>query len=660
MTAKTTRLLKEARPLLLPWCAVTVAALLPLVNRRDFTFSISMIGFWAGIPLLATLALGNEFQYRTLPLLLAQPVGRMEVWREKLRVTAVAVLSTVLVFFLVWRAVPNELDPQAFPFLGAWILGIFASATFWTLFTRSTLGGVVLNVGIHTFVILTTWNHFVGPLNEPGNLSKVNASIVPILGLVFLCYAGAMFWLGGRKLARFQVTGGMAGDDLLMAGPDVLPGALAEWFRCRPTGTVLNLIRKELRLLRPLWLITLLAIAGWTCLTMFGFVPKHGSTTMPSAVAAATFGMGIISTLILAVLAGSLSLGEERTSGTHAWHLTLPVSVRSQWLVKLLMALLAGVVCAALLPELVLIAGGLLFGSPFKFLDLPIGMVWLLIVLLLSFASFWCACALNGTVRAATWVFPVMIAFSLAAAFGVWLGIGLTRMLLSRFDFFTTFWFTNAVSNMNYVQYLSGEGTDFKVTVANLMNSAGTRSSLVDAMLIVWIPTLLVAVIQSYRLFRKQAQDSISSVFRNLLPIAAMAFLCSFSLFAFDALVGHAQRQMWTMFHETQEAIEMVKPGTPNLDAAHPLELTGEDLAKVAPLSERTRRWLCNSRITVAPNPPYFHPCCRLIDDWVPYPSEKTDTGFLATIHLTDGPVCTVLFSVGTTHQMGYLGGVCK
>ena len=89
---------------------------------------------------------------------------------------------------------------------------------------------------------------------------------------VSLGYAGLMLWLGWRLLARFQATGGMASDDLLMAGPDVMPGAWAGWLRCRPTGAVLNLIRKELRLLRPVWLISLLAALGWACLTLFGLL----------------------------------------------------------------------------------------------------------------------------------------------------------------------------------------------------------------------------------------------------------------------------------------------------------------------------------------------------------------------------------------------------
>src|SRR2546430_9870757 len=61
------------------------------------------------------------------------------------------------------------------------------------------------------------------------------------------CALPILLWLGRRALARFQVTGGLAGDDLLMAGPKMMPRAVAEWLRCRSTSPLLNLIRKELR-----------------------------------------------------------------------------------------------------------------------------------------------------------------------------------------------------------------------------------------------------------------------------------------------------------------------------------------------------------------------------------------------------------------------------
>jgi hypothetical protein len=340
MTAKTTRILKEARPLVWPWCAVTIAGVLSHVQPLHSIAEISTAGFFIGIPLLAALPLGNEFQHRTLPLLLSQPIGRMEIWGEKLSVTVVAVLSAALVFFFGLRGTAPLLDLQESVFAGAWIIATLASATFWTLLARSTLGGVALNIAVPSFIIFAWPNLF---LDWDRGTLYLSPATLTVVSIAVFCYASVILWLGRRTLARFQVRGGMAGDDLLMAGPNVMPGALAGWFRCLPTGAFLNLIRKELRLLRPLWLITLLSVLGWTYLTMFRLVPERGSTRdLPAAVV-----MLLLSPLIIALLAGSLSLGEERTSGTHSWHMTLPVSARRQWLIKLFVALFAGILCAA-------------------------------------------------------------------------------------------------------------------------------------------------------------------------------------------------------------------------------------------------------------------------------------------------------------------------
>ncbi len=518
MNAKTTRILKEARALFWPWCAVMIAGALPLFLRQpryivlgSNVTEISLIFCLIGIALLANLSLGNEFQHRTLSLLLSQPVSRMEIWGEKMSVTIVAVLSAALVLCTSWRSALQQ-DPKLWVFAGAGIIAAVASATFWTLLARSTIGGLALNINV--FGGVSTVAAFVyghGRFKDDW-IRETNTSVW-IAAL--LCYAGAMLWLGGRKLARFQVTGGMVGDDLLMAGPNVMPGALAGWFRCRPTGALLNLIRKELRLLRPVWLITLLNVSVWIYLTLF-----RSTKDAPFTMAMVAVGG------LNAILAGSLSLGEERTSGTHSWHLTLPVSARRLWIIKLVMAMLAGFVCFALLPVLVLVAGGFLFGSPFMFVDPHAGMVWLLEVLLLTFASFWCACAVNGTVRAVLWLFPMLGALAIAGEFGERAARGLMVLLVSRFDPFAGLKFTNSVSN--------------SVSNIRLLVIGAAPLRVVTFLL---VPTLLVAVIQSYRLFRAQPQDSARSVVRNLAPLAITAFLCSFTLAAFYALVVHHARQ---------------------------------------------------------------------------------------------------------------------
>jgi hypothetical protein len=644
MNAK--RIFKEARPLFWPWCAVVCADALPLAHAPNSLGWISAMGFFLGIPLLASLPLGNEFQHRTLPLLLSQPVGRMEIWGEKLSVTVVAVASAVLVFCLALRATSFHLAPQRLDFVGAWIVATIASATFWTLFTRSTVGGVALNIGVLSFIGITVaWANLADRLRARGYLAPENHLVVSTITLVFLCYAGVMLWLGRRALARFEVTGGMAGDDLLMAGPDVLPGALAGWLRCRPTGAVLNLIRKELRLLRPVWLISLLAAVGWACLTLFGSLRERGSarnfeTTMII--------MGVGSTLIIAILAGSLSLGEERTSGTHAWHLTLPVPARRQWLIKLSIALFAGFVGAGLFPMSI---AGPLFGKYHMLADVNLRVGWPLVVVLLSFAAFWCACAVKGTVRAVLWVLPVMIALYFAGELGRGAGHAITDLFFSRFDPFANFRVANAVSSILKTFGIS------RFVFWEFFYNRGYLASMVCAVL---VPTLFLAVIQSYRLFRAQPQDSAFSLVRSLLPLAVVAFLCSFSFMAFFSFVGRARNPKSIALFETIQAIEKIQSGAANLDATHPLQLTVEDLAKASPLSKSTRRILGNSHITLALEEPPHHGRLGSDENSRPInrPQELGYSWCLATIPLADGSHFTVAFEPGNHYLIS--AGISK
>jgi hypothetical protein len=655
MTAKTTRILKEARPLFWPWCAVAFAVALPLLQPYHWVLLIWSIGVLLGIPLLATLSLGNEFQHRTLSLLLSQPVDRMEIWGEKMSVTAVAVLLAVLVLLFSSRVFPIQMGPQHWAFAGPFLIVILASATFWTLFARSTMGGVVLNFAVSGFII-AAGGYMADRLRGTGYLSPANTTVVSIV--TFLCYAGVMLWLGRRALARFQVTGGMASDDLLTAGADVIPRELAGWLRCRPTGSVLNSIRKELRLLRPVWLITLLAALGWICLTLYGLMHERGSiisftSRVPSAKwPEVVWIVGVCGTLIIAILAGSLSLGEERTSDTHAWHMTLPVSALRQWLIKLSIALFAGLIGAVLLPMLLLIAGGSLAGSPFMFVDMGFGKFWLLVVVVLTFAAFWCACATNGTVGAVLWVFPVLIAVALAYAFGERAGRELVDLFFARFDPFASVRFANAVSRFgsNVFIRLIDAASD------NMTDSVHAAFVLNATLL---VPTLLYAVIQSYRLFRAQVQDRAMSVVRSLLPLALIGFLCSFSSLAFYTFVGRAPQDPKIMaLFETAVALQKFQSGVGKLDAAQPLQLTVEDLAKVSPLSKSTRRFLGNSHITLALNAPPHQPQFGCAEN--PQPHGLPDQGYAwytAIIPLADGSRSFVAFDPVTHYIIS--AGIC-
>jgi hypothetical protein len=468
-------------------------------------------------------------------------------------------------------------------------------------------------MGVQCFIMnglnLAYWLHGAGLYSLTGTTAT----------FVLLSYAGVMLGLGGRALARFEATGGVAGDDLLVPGPDVMPGVFGGWLRCRPTGAVLNLFRKEFRLLRPVWLISLLAALGWACLTLYGVTHKRGLTeSFQTAVVIAL----VISTLMITILAGSLSLGEERTSGTHLWNLTLPAAALLQWGIKLFTALFAGFLGAGLLPPLI---AGRLFRT--CHLDVDLG-IWLLGVAFLSLASFWCACAANGTVRAVLWVLPVVIALGTASEFGGQAGDKLMNLFVSRFDPFANFRFTTAVVSM----------FETSATLRFVIGLGFDRGFATPALTFSLAPAYLLAVIQSFRLFRSQVQANAPSLVRTLLPLAVVAFLCSFSLVAFSDFVSNAFGRRNTALFEAGQAIGKIDRG--GLDATQPLQLTVEDLAKASPLSEHTRRWLRGSRVTIVPIESLPHANSTL----VPLDLDTAQSWRVATLYLAGGSNCTQSF----------------
>jgi len=430
------------------------------------------------------------------------------------------------------------------------------------------------------------------------------------------------------------VTGGMGGDDLLTAGPEVMPGALTDWMRRRPTGAVLNLMRKELRLLRPLWLISLLAALGWACLTLFGLLYERGySRNFETAVVI----VGVISTLMIAILAGSLSLGEEKTSGTHAWNLTLPVSARRQWGVKLLVALFAGFVGAGLLPMLTV--GRL----PHLLFDLNLGTRWLVVVFALTFAAFWCACAVDGTVAAALWVIPVMIVLGGASYLA---GQGVQGMILAPLKSgplvtvsTRTNWLVAKVDKggAHIVNLLGNFRFDWWVATA-VNRHIHTLILLEHPMFyaaLVGGPALILALFQSYRLFRAQDRSNSRSLIRNLLPLALLVFLCGLSLTAFNAFWWQAGGQVNYFTAVTGYAIQKALPAAAKLHPTEPLQLTGDDVANAWrwPLIDKpVRRWLSGARVTVTPDKAHAGSFFCPLDPW-----GHTQCYFSATVHLADG-----------------------
>jgi hypothetical protein len=591
MSPRIIRIKKEARALFWPWCAVAGAGALPIFLPHQFGEVTSVLSLFWGIPLLAALSLGHEFQHGTLQLWLAQPATRMQLWSEKMMVMSVAVLSAGAIcgagiFGFTWRGVDFTYELAAL----CYIIIIVASATFWTLAARSVIGGAVLIVCSQYLILLGFAEAFRLPL--PGEaLRPVSpaGAIMTAIAVFTAGYGALMLVLGARKLLRFQARGSAAGD-LLTAGHPVMPRALAGWFRCRPYGALGNLIRKELRLLRPLWLMELLVIVYLAFVGILRLLPAPRGAMPLSTPEWTLIALPVSLCIGMAGLAGVLSLGEERASGTQGWHVTLPVSASRQWLIKLGAAMLGGAGCAVLLPLLTLMAAGSIYGTAFQYVDLRALPDQLLILGILTFACFWCACATTGTVRAMTWLFPVIVVNYLAGAGGFWLGQELARITGTVKDLVVS-WFHLNLSPAPFALWSPSPG----LILGNVS--------------LAFAPALVFGVMQSRRLFREQPSHSPRWILRRLLPP------CTVSFFWCLILAAGVVSSSWRPLEETRQALDRLQPREIQSN------LAGDDLARSSPLTSTTRRWLKGASIHVASDP--FHPA-----------------GYVATIHLAGGQEC--------------------
>jgi len=562
MDARTIRAKKEVRALFWPWCAVMIAGAAPLVVSHEYAEPLSYLSFFFGIPLLATLSLGNEFYHRTLSLWLTQPLNRMQLWREKMMVMLPAVLSAglvsgVIMFAVTWPDMRLTYRVAAV----VYVVVSAASATFLTLATRSTLGGLLLISGM-----LFAGSLFSGGTGDTPRGGISPAAAIGMLGTFGLCFSALMLWLGVRKLARFQVTGGGSEVDLMVTGPAIAPEALAELFRPRPSGAFLNLVRKEFRLLRPLWVIGFLVLLYVACLAVFRLLPAPPVAEPRTVLEWILLGPLVAVCVGLAGLAGILSLGEERMSGTQTWHMTLPISAGRQWLLKLVMALFAGLCCSLLFPVAAMMAGGAIYGSPRMYINVGSLPDLIKVFVILTFTCFWCACAANGTVRAAIWAVPVTVAVTIACAGGLWLGERLVRITGTLGDLVISRWHLNPI------------------TLWRFMDFSSVR------ILWLFVPALLVALVQSYWLFRTPPKDGNVWMLRRMAPVVAVTVLWTFSIAAGFAF------SRWQPFYEMRDALNRLRP------MAAPVELGGEELAKMGPISPTTRRWLEGARIAVTPD----------------------------------------------------------
>ena len=646
-----TRMMKEVRQLAWPWAFVTCASVLSLFHLPQLGFLstahvleiVVVAGAFFGIPLLATIPIGSEFQHRTLGLYLAQPIPREAVWRLKMTVTVMAIVVPAALYS---RSIHWESGPAFW--LGVAVLtGITAGAMFWTLVARSIIGGLGLSacaVGAGEVV----WLYLADQFGVLGRRGQPPESWVWGAVMASVVYSAIMIWLGRRKILTFQAMEGMQAGETVIPGARLVPGFVTDWFRARPTGPILNLVRREFHLLRLIWALVVLLLLDWIFIVSARLVDVQTATTPVRTLQIITVAGAMTVSGLIAILAGVLSLGEEKNWGTHEWHMTVPVSTTLQWAVKLAVALFTGIVGATLPPFLAMVIRGWMQGSPSLYL--PPREVMVIIVgeiALLTIAGFWCACVVKGTMRAVLWVFPFFFALGLAAEFGIWIFSLMKGPAASFFQ--DVIWKYDPIA----VSSKAGQIVDPR----NLLPLAA----------LVLAPGVAIATMQSYRLFRAQAEDSKLHILKSVAPLAVTAAICGFVVAASVAFTFQAWEERGTLVRETVVAMQSLQPGESG--SAQPLQLTADALAKASPVSDRTRQWLAGSRIEIASSFPELHapepasPASRLPMTFsinVPALQGHEGIPYAAVIHRPSGTTCYVGFSTARHARFGFASGQCQ
>jgi hypothetical protein len=289
------------------------------------------------------------------------------------------------------------------------------------------------------------------------------------------------------------------------------------------------------------------------------------------------FSIAAVSAVATAVLAGGASLGEERSSGAHSWHLTLPVSTNLQWAVKLIMALIAGALGQAAIISAVLWSSGLTFAGLLSGgLDASIP-GFILTILTLTVAAFWCACAVKGSIRVALWTIPAVVAVSVAFRVA-FVGASLTgRLGLLNFVASRIYWFPFGY-DPHFLFMMRKHPWYFDIF---------------------WVlPPLLFAIFQSRQRFRRELPDSLSATLRYLAAPAAFTFVIVFAFFMTSVVAEYNWKRMESAILETHSNVKNLGLDLTNTDEAHPRHLSAEEFSTVV-ASDAARRWLGNANLDV-------------------------------------------------------------
>ena len=352
-------LVKKEIRLLLPSFSIGLAAailtwLAPHKPNSDWMFN-----FWdsmkvvlpfiicpAMMAMLSLDSFGREMTARTFPLLLAQPVPRVRVWRVKTSLLAASILTIWAVwlagFLMFARNSGVKLLPADYCEIaaGSLLLALAAySGGLWTvLLLRQVVVAFWFTLLAPAVLLVTVINLF--------NINSGNSKSVLFLFVTLFLYDVAGFLFARRLFLRAQDaqwTGGMIALPKWCILPNLLAGSGAKRTR-RPLAAMFT---REFQLHQ-----SLLIIAAGLALLHLGVIAKRELAGGFESYPVMEFVLGHFGWLwlLMPVLVGCSAVAEERRLGTLEGQLCLPARRRTQFTVKLGVVLLLSVLLGAVMP----------------------------------------------------------------------------------------------------------------------------------------------------------------------------------------------------------------------------------------------------------------------------------------------------------------------
>jgi len=331
---------KEVRALLSIWgaCVLTVAA--AAVLEEPVTLVMGAMATYFGLITLGAQSFGHDYTYRTLPLLLAQPVDRRRVYLIKYGVLAAMVLMLAL---FAWRVqVGVALLPrdwrEAQIILLATACGLFI-APWLALVCRSVLAAAVFTIAVPGVLAVAgdVAGGIVYGFDRAADIDRFKY-LVLWRGMILIC--ALAFVAGWRAFMRLEAIEGRGAD---LQIPQQL-GIGAETATIpRRRHPIRLLIGKEIRLQQISFVVVGLYVATWVTLS---WVERSDPTSR-------IFPLEVLSFLysaLVSLLIGALSSAEERQYGMLDAQRLLPIPAWQQWVVKAGIASGLAVLFAALLP----------------------------------------------------------------------------------------------------------------------------------------------------------------------------------------------------------------------------------------------------------------------------------------------------------------------